>query len=225
MLIAVIVAALLLALAPQLWVRSVLRRHAVDRPDFPGTGGEFARHVLDRLGLHEVRVEQTDIGDHYDAKDGVVRLIPDHFNGRSLTAVVVAAHEVGHAMQDASAYPALATRTRLAEIAIKLQKAGAVVMLAAPLLFAVVRSPVALLLQAGLAVVVLGLSVLLHLVTLPVELDASFRRALPVLETGRYLESRDLPAARSILRAAALTYVASAAMSLLNVAAWIRILR
>jgi Zn-dependent membrane protease YugP len=225
MLIVLIIAGLLLALAPQLWVRAVMRRHNVARSDFPGTGGEFARHVLNRLGLESVGVEATDSGDHYDPQDRVVRLSRDNFSARSLTAVVVAAHEVGHAMQDASGYPALETRTRLAKLAIRLQKVGAVMMFAAPLIFVLVRSPVALLIQAALAVVVLGTSVLLHLVTLPVELDASFRRALPVLETGRYLRPEDLPAARSILRAAALTYVAAAAMSLLNVAAWIRVLR
>jgi len=225
MLIVLIIAGLLLALAPQLWVKSVMRKHAIERSDFPGTGGEFARHVLNRLGLESVGVEATDIGDHYDPQERVVRLSRDNFANRSLTAVVVAAHEVGHAMQDASGYPALETRSRLAVLAIRLQKIGAIVMFAAPLIFVLVRSPVALLIQAGLAVVVLGTSVLLHLVTLPVELDASFRRALPVLETGRYLEPADVPAARSILRAAALTYVAAAAMSLLNVAAWIRVLR
>ncbi len=218
-------AVLMLALAPQIWVKRVMRHHARERTDFPGTGGEFARHVLDRLGLAEVVVELTDRGDHYDPNDRAVRLSKDNHDGRSLTAVVVAAHEVGHAMQDASGFPALARRQRLAHIAVRLQKVGAVVMLAAPVLFIVVRSPIAMLVQAALAVVVLGASVVLHLVTLPVELDASFRRAMPVLETGRYLDQSDLPAARSILRAAALTYVASAAMSLLNVASWIRVLR
>ena len=207
MVILVVIAALALALAPQFWVRSVMRRHARERADFPGTGGEFARHVLNRLGLGEVVVERSEQGDHYDAGARAVRLSPANFDGRSLTAVVVAAHEVGHAMQDASGYPALRTRTRLAEIAIRLQKAGAVVMLAAPVFFLVLRSPVAVLIQAGLAVFVLGLSVILHLATLPVEIDASFRRALPVLETGRYLDAADLPAARTILRAAAFTYV------------------
>lgn len=225
MLIVLIIALLALALAPQLWVKSVLRRHGVPRDDFPGTGGEFARHVLNRLGLDSVKVERSDLGDHYDSEARAVRLSEYNFEGRSLTAVVVAAHEVGHAMQDASDYPALRTRTRLAKLAIKLQKAGVVVMLAAPLLFVIVKSPVAVLLQAALAVVFLGISLILHLVTLPVEMDASFRRAMPLLEAGRYLEGNDLPAARSILRAAAFTYVAAAAMSLLNVASWIRILR
>ena len=71
----------------------------------------------------------------------------------------------------------------------------------------------------------LALSILMHAVTLPVEFDASFRRALPVLKAGRYLDDKDMPAAREILRAAAFTYVAAAAMSLLNVARWIRVLR
>jgi len=55
-----------LALLPQVWVRKVIEQHSADRPDFPGTGGEFARHLLDRLGLSHVRVEESKLGDHYD---------------------------------------------------------------------------------------------------------------------------------------------------------------
>ncbi|MEL6225837.1 MAG: zinc metallopeptidase, partial [Pseudomonadota bacterium] len=93
---------LALMVLPSLWVRSVIARHGRDRPDFPGTGGEFARHVLDEMKLRHVTVEPTDMGDHYDPSTKTVRLIPEHFDGRSLSAVVIAAHEVGHAMQDAT---------------------------------------------------------------------------------------------------------------------------
>jgi Zn-dependent membrane protease YugP len=72
---------------------------------------------------------------------------------------------------------------------------------------------------------ILAMSVLLHAVTLPVEFDASFRRALPVLKAGGYISDKDMPAAREILRAAAFTYVAAAAMSLLDVMRWLRVLR
>ena len=98
-------------------------------------------------------------------------------------------------------------------------------MLAAPVILILVRSPAALLVEVAFALLVLSVSLVMHLVTLPVELDASFRRALPVLETGRYLAPADMPAARSILRAAALTYVAAAAMTLLNVSRWLQVLR
>jgi Zn-dependent membrane protease YugP len=222
-----IILALVLGLAvlPQAWVRRVIARHSGDRPDLAGTGGEFARHLLDGMQLHHVKVEATDLGDHYDPDAKAVRLLPQHLKGRSLTALVIAAHETGHAMQDATGYRPLKERTRLARQAIRIEKVGAVVMLAAPIVMVLARAPQLLLVQALAGALILGLSIVMHAYTLPVEYDASFRRALPLLEAGRYMSERDMPAARQILRAAAFTYVAAAAMSLLDVARWIRVLR
>jgi uncharacterized protein len=214
-----------LALLPQMWVRRVIARHSADRPDFPGTGGEFARHLLDGMKLGHVKVEETALGDHYDPEAKAVRLIPQHFKGRSLAALVIAAHETGHAMQDAAHYPPLQARTRLAKQAMTLEKVGAVVMLAAPIMVALARSPSILLMEFAAGALILGLSLAMHAYTLPVEFDASFRRALPLLKAGRYIPDRDLPAARQILRAAACTYVAAAGMSLLDVMRWLRVLR
>ena len=222
-----IVLAVVLALAvlPQIWVKKVIARHSGERQDFPGTGGEFARHILDEMKLTHVKVEPTDLGDHYDPDAKAVRLTPQHLNGRSLSAVVIAAHEAGHAMQDATGFPPLQARTRLAKQAIRAEKVGAVVMLAAPIVLALAKAPHLLVIEVFVGVMIFALSILLHDVTLPVDLDASFRRALPVLKAGRYLDDKDMPAAREILRAAALTYVAAAAMSVLDVARWIRVLR
>lgn len=216
---------LLLAFLPSMWVQGVLTKHQVERPDLPGTGGEFARHILDEMKLGHVAVEVTDSGDHYDPEDKVVRLSKPHFEGRSLAAVVVAAHEVGHAMQDAAAYPPLRARTALATRAARIEKLGAFVMLAGPVLMVLSRSPVILALDFLAGGVIMLAGVAMHMVTLPVEYDASFRRALPVLKAGNYIAPEDMTAAHSILRAAAFTYVASAAMSLLNVARWLRVLR
>jgi Zn-dependent membrane protease YugP len=214
-----------LAVLPSLWVRAVIARHSVNRPDFPGTGGELARHLLDGMGLPQVKVEETALGDHYDPELKAVRLMPDRFHGRSLSAAVIAAHEVGHAMQDATDSRLLKTRTRLAKSAVMIERVGGLVMLVAPLMVILVRHPGVMLLQLGLGVLILGMGVVLQLTTLPVEFDASFNRALPVLEAGRYIPERDLPAARSILRAAAFTYVAAAFMSLINIARWLKVLR
>ena len=92
----------------------------------------------------------------------------------------------------------------------------------APVLFALVRSPWAVVFELIGAVAMMGIAVVVHLATLPVEFDASFGKALPVLETHRYLSQRDMPAARSVLQAAALTYVASALATLLNIVRWFR---
>jgi Zn-dependent membrane protease YugP len=214
-----------LALLPQMWVRRVIAAHGAARADFPGTGGELARHLLDEMNLKHVKVEETNLGDHYDPDAKAVRLLPGHLNGRSLSAVVIAAHETGHAMQDATGYPPLAARTRLAKQALRMEKVAAVVMLAAPIVMALAKAPHILLIEVFAGVMIFALSVLLHAVTLPVEFDASFRRALPLLQSGRYLDDKDMPAAKQILRAAAFTYVAAAAMSILDVARWLRVLR
>ena len=181
-----------LAVLPQMWVRRVIDQHAAERADFPGTGGEFARHILDEMKLGHVKVEETKLGDHYDPDDKAVRLLPQHFNGRSLSAVVIAAHEAGHAMQDATAYPPLQARTRLAKQAIRVEKVGAVVMLVAPIVTVLAKSPHIFIIQAFMGMMILAMSIVMHAVTLPVEFDASFRRALPVLKAGRYIGARDL---------------------------------
>src|SRR5690606_16929439 len=152
-------------------------------------------------------------------------LLPQHFGKRSLAAVVIAAHEVGHAMQDATAYGPLTARTRMARQADKIQKVGSVVMIAAPVMMILSKSPHIMLMQMGLGILILGSTVFMHAVTLPVEFDASFRRALPLLNTGNYISDRDMRSARQLLRAAAFTYVAAAAVSLLDVMRWIRVLR
>jgi Zn-dependent membrane protease YugP len=208
-----------------MWVRRVIAQHSAERPDFPGTGGEFARHLLDGMKLGHVKVEETALGDHYDPDAKAVRLMPQHFKGRSLAALVIAAHETGHAMQDATEYPPLKARTRLAKRAIWMEKVGAVVMLAAPIMMVLAKGPQILLVEFAAGMLILGMALAMHAYTLPVEFDASFRRALPVLKAGRYIPDRDLPAARQILRAAAFTYVAAAGMSLLDVMRWLRVLR
>lgn len=214
-----------LALLPQMWIRNVMKRHSGERDDFPGTGGELARHLLDAMKLNGVKVEETNLGDHYDPADKTVRLLPQHLNGKSLSAIVIAAHEVGHAMQDATGFAPLKARTRIARHAQKIQTVGLAVMLAAPFVLALTRAPHALLFEIAAGLMIMGLPILMHAVTLPVEFDASFNRALPILKNGGYIKDEDVPAARELLRAAAFTYVASAAWSLLNVAYWLRLLR
>ncbi len=227
MLAVIIVLALVVGLAvlPQMWVRRVIAKHSAERPDLAGTGGQFARHLLDEMKLGHVKVEETSLGDHYDPEAKALRLLPQNMNGRSLTALVIAAHEAGHAMQDATGYQPLQARTRLAKQAVRVQKVGAIVMLATPIVVALARAPYVLFIELFAGVLIMGLSIVMHAVTLPVEFDASFRRALPILQAGKYIPDEDMPAAREILRAAAFTYVAAAAMSLLDVARWLRVLR
>ena len=221
----VLVGMLCLATLPQMWVRRVIAQHSAERADYPGTGGEFARHLLDEMKLRDVKVEETPLGDHYDPEAKAVRLMPERFNGRSLAAVVIAAHEVGHAMQDATGYGPLAARSRLAKQAIQFERVGAIVMLAAPIVMIVLKSPHVILIEVFAGMLIMAMTILIHAVTLPTEYDASFRRALPILKAGNYIKAADMASARELLRAAAFTYVAAAAMSLLDVARWLRVLR
>jgi Zn-dependent membrane protease YugP len=225
---ALIILALLLVVifGPQLWARQVLRANAKERDDIEGTGAEFARHLLDNAHLAGYGVEKAhpNVGDHFDPTSRMVRLSELHHDHRSLSAIVVAAHEVGHAIQDHIGYPPLKIRTRLALAAGIAQKIASFALIAMPVVALLTRIP-----AAGVAVLLLGIGVMLipvliHLVTLPVEFDASFKRALPILKMG-YLSSEDLPKAKRILTACALTYLSSSLASLLNLWRWMKILR
>jgi Zn-dependent membrane protease YugP len=189
------------------------------------SGGETARKLLDSLGLGHVRAEITESGDHYDPLEKVVRLTQQNFEGKSLTAITIAAHEVGHALQDAEEFAPLLMRTRLVKWVGPVEKTGAVLMMATPLIIGITRLPVAGLLMAFGGLLTLGSAVVIHLLTLPTEFDASFGRAMPLLKKQDVLYPSDERHARRLLRAAALTYVSASLMSLLNIARWWAILR
>jgi uncharacterized protein len=212
-----------LVFGPQFWINWTLKKHGEERPEMPGTGGELARHLLDDAGLQDVKVDMIPRGDHYSVDDKTVRLSEEYFKGKSITAVAVAAHEVSHAIQDRDGFAPLMWRQRLVGKTIMIERIGRMVLMATPLVFALVRSPVILLLEIAVALGILASTIVIHLFTLPTEFDASFKKALPVLES--YLPPEEMPAARSVLKAAAFTYVAGALVSLLNVARWLRILR
>lgn len=215
----------LLIFGPGWWVRNVMQRYSRPEDRYEGTGADLARHLLDSHGLQHVKVEETTDGDHYDPSEKAVRLTPGNLNGRSLTAVTVAAHEVGHALQDAGDYPPLKLRTQLVKAARPLERVGAGILMAAPLLGVLTRLPLLSLLMVVGGLLSLGTTSLIHLLTLPTELDASFARAMPMLKNGKLLKPVDLPHARRLLKAAALTYLAASLASLLNIARWWALLR
>lgn len=217
-----IAAVALLILGPGWWIKHTLNKYSEPANRYQGTGAELARHLLDQAGLQHVKVERTERGDHYDPLDKAVRLSELCFDQRSLTAVTVAAHEVGHALQDRDEGSMLHWRTRLARVVNAGDKLALVLMLAAPFMALLSRSSMLLWLFVIAAVSIQALGALMHLVTLPVEWDASFGRALPMLEQLKILHAADYPHARRLLRAAAFTYVAASLYSLLLLARWIR---
>lgn len=220
-----IIGLLAIIIGPGLWVSAVMKRYHFPRERYGNTGGETARALLDSMSLGHVRTEVTDRGDHYDPIEKAVRLTPDNFNGRSLTALTVAAHEVGHAMQDADGFGPLHWRTRLVRWVGPVERVGAGILMLAPFSAALTRVPMigVLAFLGGMATLASG--VVVHALTLPTEFDASFRRALPLVRQRGLLRKEDLPRARKLLTAAALTYVSGALQSLVNIARWWAILR
>lgn len=222
--IALLLFIVVIVFGPQWWAQNTFKRFSHNQQHIPGTGGELARHLLDRFDMKDVLVEVTESGDHYDPDSKTVRLSEDNFNNNSLTAVAVAAHEVGHAIQDKQQEAKLILRTRLVKIAMRLGQVGSTLMIVMPLVMMITKSPV-----AGLVFAIAGLSsiagaAVVHLVTLPVEWDASFGKALPILKQD-YIQDKDVAAVERILKAAALTYVAASLVSILNVWRWIALLR
>ena len=215
---------LALIFGPSLWVKLVMRRHSSEKPEMPGTGGELAKHLIERFSLKDVKVEVTELGDHYDPTEKKVRLLREHYECKSLTAIAIAAHEVGHAIQDQQGDKRLTTRTKMVPVVDKVARWSVVIISLSPIIGIIARHPMpfSLLLLIGLSGFIARM--MIHAVTLPIEFDASFSKALPLLREGDYISQSDEKAVSSILRAAALTYVSAALADILNLGRWIVIL-
>ena len=215
---------LLLVFTPSLWVRWVMKRYANDIADMPGTGGELAKHLIERFELKGVEAEITELGDHYDPQSKMVRLSEENWHGKSLTAVAIAAHEVGHAIQHEQNDARLNARTKLVPMVNFLGQLSVGVMAVAPIIGLVTRHPVPVLFTGIVGLSGLLLRMLLHLVTLPTEWDASFGKAMPILRKGNYITRNQEFAVKRILRAAAFTYVSAALADAFNLFRWAAIL-
>lgn len=215
----ILLPALGLILGPRVWVYRVLREHDQE-DDRPDSASEVARALLDQQGLDSVRVELTDGGDHYDPQARVIRLSRRNFDRRSLTAITTAAHEVAHAMQHASGYAPFTLRTRLARLAQITGEVGSVLLISVPLTFLLTRQTLPRTVVGGTALGMLGTSAAAQLAALPTELDASFRRALPMLKEG-WIREDQFDDAHRILYACSLTYVGASFASVLPVWPWL----
>ena len=209
---------------PSLWVKLVMKRHSSVKPEMPGTGGELAKHLIQRFSLKDVEVEVTELGDHYDPIEKKVRLLREHYESKSLTAIAIAAHEVGHAIQDQQGDKRLATRTKMIPVVNQIARWSVVIISLSPVIGIITRHPMpfSLLLFLGLSGFIARM--MFHAVTLPIEFDASFSKALPLLREGNYISQSNEKAVSSILRAAALTYVSAALADILNLGRWIVLL-
>ena len=199
--------AVIFALWAQFNVKSTFSKYSKIASRSGMTGFDSARRILDANGLGSVRIAHVsgDLTDHYNPTDNTIYLSDSVYGSNSAAAIGVAAHEAGHAVQHATGYTPIKIRSAI----IPITNIGSNLAMPLIILGIILSFPT----LAYIGVAAFGLSTLFQLVTLPVEFDAS-GRALKALEGS--LDGDDLASARKVLRAAALTYVAALAVSLVN---------
>jgi len=222
-----ILPALVLAIWAQFKVKSTYARFGKVRVRSGMTGADVAREILRDAGIplgnrnagsvSEITAIPGTLSDHYDPRTRSLRLSEDVYYGTSIAALGVAAHEVGHAIQHARMYTPLALRNAIYPVSSIGSSAGIWLFLIG-LIF--VHSP----LLINLGIILFSMAVFFTVITLPVELNAS-RRAMVALANGGYLQADELKGARKVLTAAAMTYVAAALMSVLQLVRMILISR
>ena len=207
--ILLVLAGLVLSMAASAMVKNTFSKYSCVRSASGLTGAMAAQRVLHNAGIYDVSVEHVSgsLTDHYDPRSKTLRLSDSTYGSNSVAAVCVAAHECGHAIQHQVNYAPLALRSTLVPAA----NFGSSI--SWPVFLMGLVLSLRPLLMAG--IVLFSLAVLFQLVTLPVELNAS-KRALRVLEDGHLLGDTELSDGRKVLRAAALTYVAGLAASVLQ---------
>ncbi len=208
--------ALLLAFVAQWMVKSAYHKMSQVRASM--SGQQAARRILDGAGLYDVRIEQVpgQMTDHYDPRDKVLRLSPDVYSGASMAAVGIAAHEAGHALQDAKHYAPLVVRNMAVPVASFGSSIGSL------LLFAGIGMAIAGLGKLGgmfflAGIVGFGATVVFQLINLPVEFNASSRAKMELVNQG-IISGPELPYISKVLNAAALTYVAATLQAVLTLA-------
>ena len=195
-------------------VNSTFKKYSTQYSARSLTGAEAARRVLDSNGLYDIRIEHISgsLTDHFDPRDGVIRLSDDVYGNTSTAAIGVACHEAGHAIQHAVGYFPIKVRSAIIPIT-NIGSKLAMPLILIGLLFSGTSETMGVFINIGIAC--FGLSTVFQLVTLPTEFDAS-RRALRVIESSNLLYPEEMEGARRTLRAAAMTYVAALAVSLMQ---------
>lgn len=201
--------ALILAIYAQAKVHSTYRRYAAIPAMIGKPAWVVAREMLDRNGLTNVPIEMVpgELTDHYDPRSRVLRLSSGVYNSRSIAAIGIAAHEVGHAIQHATGYLPLSLRNAIVPVA----NVGS--QLAIPFFFLGFIFGIPSLMDVG--IIAFSGAVLFQLITLPVEFNAS-SRAISTLYSSGYVSVKEIKAIEEVLGAAALTYIAATAMAALQ---------
>ena len=214
--VVLVLPAVLLAMWASANVNSTFRRYSTQYSRRGITGAQAARRVLDANGLTAVRIEHIsgNLTDHYDPRDNSISLSENVYNSTSIAAVGVAAHEAGHAVQYAENYGPVWLRTAIIPATQIGSKFSFILLLVGMVLYSQSLFLIGILL--------FSLTTLFQLITLPVEFNAS-HRALQTLENEQLLYDDELPGARKVLKAAALTYVAALLMSALQLLRYVLI--
>lgn len=210
---AVMIVGFALAGGASLWTRLAVKKWQRVPTRGNRTGARIAADILDAEGIRGVRIEQVGgfLSDHYDPTARTLRLSPDIYSGTSVAAAGIAAHEVGHALQDAQGYWPMRIRQKLVPVANIGTNLGIWIMIGGMVIGATGLAKVGVALFASF--------VLFTLVTLPVELDASFR-ARRTLEQHGLLSGAELTGVSKVLTAAAATYLAAAVTAILQLLYW-----
>lgn len=207
--IIILIPAIIFSIAAQIMVKSAFSKYSKVRNSRGLTGADAAREILDRNGLTNVRIEHISgsLTDHYDPRANVIRLSDDVYGSATVAAVGVAAHEAGHAVQYAEGYYPIKIRNAI----IPVTRFGS--SLSTPLVILGLLLSWDFLITAG--ILLFCAVVLFQAITLPVEFNAS-GRALKTLRSSHFLEDDEMKGARSVLTAAAMTYVAAMLSALLS---------
>ncbi len=203
-----------ISILPVVWINYVFKKNDEILPNMPFNGIEFGNQLIKELELKDVCLEKTLIGDHYDLDQKKVKVGEDRLRKKSLTSISIICHEIGHAIQHAENYTPLVTRTKLVKNTLWINKiAFAVIYIGLPIIFATGYLP---LIKVCILLILLSLfiGVVIHLVTLEVELDASFNKAMPIIK--KKIPEVYHDSCRSILRAAAFTYVVGVFKNLIS---------
>ena len=194
-----------LSLSPMAWLNYVFKKNDAILINMPFTGLEFGETILNEIGLNDVKIEKSLTVDHYDLSEKKVKVTEDRLSKKSLTAISIVCHEIGHAIQHKQKYKPLEQRTTLVKNTAWISQLGSgLLMVGIPTILATGSYN---LIKVCLLLVLLSLliGVIVHLITLEVEIDASFNKALPIIKDKVPSEYHD--ACESILKAAAFTYV------------------
>lgn len=199
---------LALIFLPQFLVQKIINKYQLETSNIKGTGGELAHHLLQQFNIKNVTVEKNSVANYYNPTEKKLCLTESTYNDKSVSAITIAAHEIGHALQDKSNSTLLKLRSLSVKILNASRLAGNIFLIISPFLFFLKPTAAAAAVFFYIFVAVLG--ILVHFFTLPLELDASFSKALPILIEGKYIPKKHVAAARKILAAAAFTYLAAA---------------